>query len=107
MNYRKHCLCWKINIFKMKNIFVVLFLFCCLHSKAVSDSIPSNSKPYFKSYCISYIADTRDALTCPARWEGKDWMKFFGITAGGIFLMSQDLRIHDVFQKNRTSIGDN
>ena len=55
-----------------------------------------------KQYIKNYFIDTRDWVTAPVRWEGRDWLKlagFAGLTATATLL---DGPVNDWMQSNRS-----
>lgn len=60
-----------------------------------------------KSYFKSYLTNTKDIVVAPFHWNSKQWLTTAAITGVGAILYTQDLAIHDVFQKNRNTDVDN
>ena len=57
-------------------------------------------------YFEGYISDIKSILISPSRWQRSDWIKaslIIGITAG---LYTQDQKIQDWVQENRSSVSD-
>lgn len=80
-------------------VFAVLSLLTALRqtTSAQVDSLALN-KQYFRNYWT----DTRDWMTAPVRWEGRDWLKlagFAGLTATATLL---DGPVNDWVMENRS-----
>ena len=59
-----------------------------------------------RDYFEGYISDIKNILTSPSHWERSDWIKaslIAGITAG---LYTQDQKIQDWVQENRSTASD-
>jgi len=59
-----------------------------------------------RDYFEGYISDIKSILTSPSHWQRSDWIKaslITGITAG---LYTQDQKIQDWAQENRSSVSD-
>ncbi len=57
-------------------------------------------------YFEGYISDIKSILISPSHWQRSDWIKaslIVGITAG---LYTQDQKIQDWVQENRSSVSD-
>lgn len=57
-------------------------------------------------YFEGYVSDIKGILTSPSHWQRSDWIKaslITGITAG---LYTQDQKIQDWVQENRSSVSD-
>ena len=93
--------------FNWKNItiFAVAIL---LFSKTgiAQDSIYSDKAKLNKQYIKSYFLDGKDMLISPFRWKTKDWA-IAGSTVGiAGLLYTQDLKIQQYVQDNRTPYSD-
>jgi len=63
---------------------------------------PSWSALPDKAYFKSWLTDGRDVLISPYRWNKYQWIAFSGAAFGTVLLFTQDARIQEVFQHNRT-----
>ncbi len=61
------------------------------------DSLALN-KQYFKNYWI----DSRDWVTAPVRWEGRDWLKLAGLAGLTTTATLLDGPVNDWMQENRS-----
>ena len=95
----------------MKTILSILIIVCLSSSINANklDSIPSDTTnkaslnwQYLKSYCL----DTRDFFTSPAKWDKNEWILASGVTATTIFLITQDQKLYDFFQDQRSPRTD-
>jgi hypothetical protein len=81
----------------MKNISIILFFFLLVSfSEAQVDSVRLN-----KQYLTHYYTDTRDWITAPVKWKGKDWLKLAAFTGTTVTLTAIDQPVNDFFQKHQ------
>ena len=62
----------------------------------------SINKQYFKSYFL----DTKEFLISPLKWDSKEWIGFAGVTGTTILIISQDQKLYDFAQDQRSNTTD-
>lgn len=88
-----------ILIASMKKTTIFLFfIFFVAVLAAQVDSVRLN-----KQYLRHYYTDTRDWITSPIRWKGKDWLKMATITGTTAVLTAIDKPIQKFFLRNQSS----
>lgn len=85
----------------------VLFFFLSPSLLFAQQDTTHTAARFYKSYFKSYLTDTKDIVVAPFHWNSKQWLATAVITGAGAILYTQDLAIHDVFQKNRNTDVDN
>ena len=76
-------------------------------SKATDDRKDSVSAVRInKAYIKSYWSDGKGIATAPFHWSGKQWLTTAAVLGTGAIIYSQDMQIHDIFQKNRNKTTD-
>jgi len=65
------------------------------------------SVKFDKKYLKSYFTDTKNVVISPLHWNKKQWITFTAIAGTNVFIYSQDDKIQDFFQNNRTKSLDN
>lgn len=58
-------------------------------------------------YVKSYLTDARDIAISPIRWNKYQWIGATAVVGATVVLFSQDSRIQEWFQMNRTPAADN
>ncbi len=81
---------------------ILVFISTSLFSQSDSIPITKINKQYFKSY----ITDTKDIVISPIKWKPKQWIGFAGFTGLSYVMYTQDLKIRDFVQENRTETTD-
>lgn len=93
-------MCFRSKIFLF--VFGIIFLSQTNSVWAQADSVRLN-KHYFKGYWT----DTRDFVVSPARWQGKDWLKFAAFTGTTATLITIDKPVKKIFDKNHSNLLNN
>ena len=94
-----------------RSFFLVLLLctnFC--HAGRLGNlykALPPPDVSINKAYFRSYWSDTKQSVLAPFHWDGKHWIAAAAITGTAAVIYTQDLAIHDLFQKNRTATTSN
>ncbi|MBI4649129.1 MAG: phosphatase PAP2 family protein [Bacteroidia bacterium] len=57
-------------------------------------------------YLKSYYLDTKDILISPVKWKPKNWLIAGSVVCASAILTTQDERIRDYFQSQRTETSD-
>ncbi|MEA3496390.1 MAG: phosphatase PAP2 family protein [Bacteroidota bacterium] len=100
-----------VNIFKIKNILFLLLFVCLTNTNVYSNNFEINHKnddtlKLNSNYFKSYFYDTKYILTSAFRWKTKDWCKAGIVVGTTIGLYTQDQKIHNFVQKNRSKSVD-
>lgn len=83
-------------------VFGIIFLFQANGVAAQADSVRLN-----RDYVKSYWTDTRDFVTSPVRWQGKEWLKFAAFTGTTAALITIDKPVKNLFDKSHNNLIDN
>ncbi len=75
---------------------ISLLLFLSFSLSGIAQQKPEDG------YLKSYLTDTRDLITQPVDWKGKQWLTLTGSAAVFSVLFVYDGEIQDWFQQNRT-----
>ena len=94
----------KSNSCMRKLIFTYILLFASTLLFSQNDSIPKTK--INKQYIKSYITDTRDIFISPIKWKTKQWIGFTAFTGLSYALYTQDLKIRNYVQDNKTETTD-
>lgn len=90
-----------------KLISCLLFLHVFAGVFGQTDSLPSSDVRINKAYIKSYFSDTRDILIAPIKWKTRQWITTGVVIGATAAMATQDIQIHDFFQKNRSPLSDN
>jgi membrane-associated phospholipid phosphatase len=64
----------------------------------------SDSAKFAKTVIPDIWTDSRDLVTAPVRWDGKDWMKLVAIGGTTAALTAVDRPVQEFFQKHQTPL---
>lgn len=90
-----------IKVLKYSILILIVLLFQKI-SFSQNDTTFSETK-INKAYLKSYLLDTKDLVISPIKWKKKDWLIFSGTTVAIGGLITQDLKIQQYVQSNKTS----
>lgn len=76
---------------------IVFLLFLSFSFNCIAQQNPE------AGYLKSYLTDTRDLITQPVDWKGKQWLTLTGSAAAFSVLFVYDGEIQNWFQQNRTT----
>lgn len=89
------------------SLFCVLLVFPLQVWCQTDSVVPANfSVVPDRAYFISYLTDARDVIVSPLRWNTAQWIGFTAITGGFVLLLSQDAKIQQLAQANRSPFMD-
>ncbi|MCL1821331.1 MAG: phosphatase PAP2 family protein [Prolixibacteraceae bacterium] len=60
-----------------------------------------------RDYVKTYYTDTRDFVTSPIRWQGKEWLKFTAFAGTTAALITIDKPVKKIFDKSHSNFLDN
>ena len=90
----------------------VLLLSCLLLSVPLSvfaqgDSTYARTVRPEKAYIVSYFKDLGGIATAPIRWKSRQILTAAGVVGLTALVTTQDLQVHDFFQRNKTTFSSN
>jgi len=93
----------------VRRAFLLLFAIISMpasYAREVPDTLHKNPSMIDLRLVKSGLADARDIVIAPVRWNEARWAIAFGVTGLTIGLVTQDLVIQQFVQRNRTSFLD-
>ena len=82
----------------LTSIIITLFFLADIFSQNSSPNYSSINKDYF----INYFKDAGKIITSPTRFNTKNWLTATAVVGTTSFLFTQDITVHDFFQKHKT-----
>lgn len=90
----------------IKGLLILFLLIPCSTALFGQDSTRSEVRLSGK-YIASYAADTKDIFIAPLKWKGNQWLTAGIVLGTTIGVMSQDIKIHDIFKRNQSNAFQN
>ncbi len=91
------------------SLFILFLIIVCASGIQAQQDSSAFSEPEVhlnKNYIKSYFSDSKDVITAPFKWNKKQWLIASGVAGTTVILFTQDKKIQNFFQKNRTDFTD-